>query len=137
MAKITKRTGKTTKMGGIVGAVVFGAFALMAFAFPNPGADEWMPDGLGGGMDKAFFAFQIIWVVVCGAGCIYNLYLAFKGEGISEGTIDIEPDAGAAGQPAAADFDERLRKLESLRSDGLLTDDEYRKKRAQILGDKW
>lgn len=44
-------------------------------------------------------------------------------------------------QPAARDtnlaFDERLRRLEKLRSEGLISDEEYRQKRAELLEEKW
>ena len=52
------------------------------------------------------------------------------------------PASGAAAAPTSAagtgtDFDARLRKLEGLRKDGLVNDEEYRAKRAEILGEKW
>lgn len=42
-----------------------------------------------------------------------------------------------SGQTAALTFDEKLRRLEDLRRDGLLTEDEYRQKRAEILEKGW
>ena len=43
---------------------------------------------------------------------------------------------GAQGEPDLP-FDEKLRRLEKLRADGLLTETEYAKKRAEMLGEKW
>ena len=37
----------------------------------------------------------------------------------------------------ALSFDERIRKLEELRIDSLITEDEYEKKRKQIMKEKW
>lgn len=34
-------------------------------------------------------------------------------------------------------FDEKLRRLEKLRAEGLLSEEEYKKKRAEMLGEKW
>jgi len=39
-------------------------------------------------------------------------------------------------QPSS-DFDERLRKLENLRTESLISEDEYEKKRRDILKEKW
>jgi hypothetical protein len=35
------------------------------------------------------------------------------------------------------DFETKLRKLEGLRKDGILTEDEYQKKKKEILEEKW
>ena len=35
------------------------------------------------------------------------------------------------------DFDSRLRKLEGLRTDGLIDKEEYQRKRSEILAEKW
>jgi hypothetical protein len=34
-------------------------------------------------------------------------------------------------------FDERLRRLEQLKTDGLVSDEEYQRKRAELLGERW
>jgi hypothetical protein len=60
---------------------------------------------------------------------------------------DIHPGGGpgdhpvSGNQPAPGEtsltFDERLRRLEKLRSDGLISEEEYRQKRAEMLEEKW
>lgn len=35
------------------------------------------------------------------------------------------------------DFDERLRKLEKLKEEGIITEDEYKEKRQEIMSDTW
>jgi hypothetical protein len=50
---------------------------------------------------------------------------------IERGTNAVQEDAGQG------DFEGRLRKLESLRRDGLISEAEYARKRAEILGERW
>mgnify|MGYP003939996855 FL=1 len=37
----------------------------------------------------------------------------------------------------SGDFETRLRKLNTLREDGLITEEEFQKKREEILREKW
>ncbi|MBP1660353.1 MAG: hypothetical protein H6P95_1545, partial [Candidatus Aminicenantes bacterium] len=53
------------------------------------------------------------------------------------GVVEIEVEPAPPEPDQRPDFAGRLRQLESLRQDGLVTDDEYRAKRAEILGGKW
>jgi hypothetical protein len=46
--------------------------------------------------------------------------------------VEIEPD-----EEAAIDFAERLRKLEALRKDNLVSEEEFQAKRKQIMDEKW
>jgi Short C-terminal domain len=39
--------------------------------------------------------------------------------------------------PAAGDFDGRLRRLAKLKEDGMVTEEEFERKRAEILREKW
>jgi putative oligomerization/nucleic acid binding protein len=38
---------------------------------------------------------------------------------------------------AAPDFDVRIRRLAKLKEDGLVTEEEFARKRAEVLGEKW
>ena len=144
MAKITRRTGKLDRMGGVFGAVVLAAFSLFGFAFPLPSANDPFHDTTG---DGVFLAFKVIWIVVCAAGFIYCLYMAVKGEGISKESIDVDSNGDpliqvnvprAESAPAVPpDFEEKLRKLQSMFDDGLITAAEYNLKREEILSEKW
>lgn len=40
-------------------------------------------------------------------------------------------------QEISRDFETKLRKIEALKKDGLLSDDEYKQKRKEILSQKW
>lgn len=146
MAKITRKTGKTDRIGGVVGAIVLGVMMLIGFAIPLPGNDP-----MGGGffepMDGFMIVFKIAWIVICGAGCGYNIYMAVKGEGISKETVEVggEDDPLIHLQLSSTTEDktnlpnvgERLRVLESLKQENLITDAEYEQKRAEIMSEKW
>ncbi len=47
------------------------------------------------------------------------------------------PTAGQAAGDRELTFDEKLRRVEQLRKDGLLSEAEYQQKRAEILNQKW
>lgn len=47
------------------------------------------------------------------------------------------PSDGADGRAGDGLFDDRLRRIEALYRDGVLTDGEYRRKRREILDEKW
>lgn len=46
-------------------------------------------------------------------------------------------DAGPTHGAPPLPFDDRLRRLEQLRKDGLVSDEEYQRKRAELLGEHW
>jgi hypothetical protein len=55
---------------------------------------------------------------------------------IKKGPIEIAEVSGLAGEHES-DFAARLRYLEELKSDGLISGDEYQKKRSEMLQEKW
>jgi len=77
--------------------------------------------------------FALIWVV----GCIsILLYSAKTLKLIRAGKIEIA-ELSNGDQPQDSAFAQRLRDLEALKKEGLVSDAEYQKKREQILQDKW
>lgn len=77
--------------------------------------------------------FMILWFLILGVIIAYGIYNLTSRKGVVE--IDIGPNAPEA--KAAPDFEEKLRKLETLKKDGLVTDEEYRIKRNEIMAEKW
>ncbi len=77
--------------------------------------------------------FSLIW----SAGCIALIVHAVKAlRLIKKGKIEIAEISCVAGE-TESDFAARLRDLEELKKDGLLSDAEYRRKRAEIMQGKW
>lgn len=77
--------------------------------------------------------FFVAWVVVCLA-IIVNAarWLSL----VKKGSIEVAEIAGTEGE-AEGDFAVRLRALEDLRKDELISESEYQAKRAEILREKW
>ncbi|MCI0586047.1 MAG: SHOCT domain-containing protein [Planctomycetes bacterium] len=75
------------------------------------------------------------WVFLVLAGGIAAFHAAnlFAPRGVAYYVMLEEEDRPAA----APDFDGKIRKLAKLREDGLLTEEEHARKRAEILGEKW
>jgi hypothetical protein len=121
------RPSPTASIFGIVGLAAMVIFALSSFS------------DMGGG------GFMLIFVLVAAGGIIY--YIANLGsfsksdkEKIpvtAEDVIEVDSADDDEGQAPAIDFEAKLRKLESLKKDGLISEDEYRQKREGILKEKW
>jgi hypothetical protein len=80
----------------------------------------------------AFFA--VIWVIACCAIFIHALrvFLLLRRGKIEIAEVSLE-DAGRLQQGFAS----RLRDIEALKKDGLISEDEYLKKRDEIFHEKW
>lgn len=78
--------------------------------------------------------FGLIWAVVCLSMVGFGLYSLFGRKPPVAVTVGIDgPGAGRE----TPDFDTRLRKLGALRDEGLISPEEYDRKRAEILGERW
>ena len=77
--------------------------------------------------------FALFFALVWTAGCCF---LFFRGrsalKAMKEGTFALEVSLEGEDSPAS-----RLRELESLLKDRLITEEKYEKKRAEILEEKW
>ena len=89
-----------------------------------------------GRVGAARSAFVILWVLVAFGIAAFYAYNALSDRGAS--VVDVDVTGNAEPQaPSSGDFDTRLQKLDSLRRDGLITDDEYDEKRQEILDERW
>jgi hypothetical protein len=93
------------------------------------------------GLTVALSLFFLIWVGVCiGMVVTYARILSGKGPPAERSITDLQieetpgPGDGSASPP---DFETRLRKLEALRRDGLITEAEHQAKREELLREKW
>jgi len=77
--------------------------------------------------------FALIWVAACIA-ILINSAKTLKL--VKTGKIEIA-ELGDGNQPQDRAFAQRLRDLEALKKEGLVSGAEYQKKREQILQDKW
>ena len=119
--KIRVRPTKPVTIMALVVAAAMGLFGLFFMGILiNEGA------GIGVG-------FMVLWLAVLAVIIVYYVYNLKSKTGV----IEIDTENGTPGIETAADFETRIRKLERLKKDGLLTDDEYRTKRSEILSEKW
>jgi len=115
-------------VAGVAG-LIFGIFFLASMGNDPEGA----------GMRGAFF---VIWFLACIGGVIYSLmnlatYAKTDKNKIpltAEDVVEMGPEEGRS---EAEDFETRLRKVESLRQDGLISEEESKRKRQEILNEKW
>jgi len=83
-----------------------------------------------------FGAFGVLWTLVAAGITVFHAVNVFSQAGVADREIIVDQEP----PPAADDqlpFDERLRRLEQIRKEGLLSDDEYRRKRAELLSERW
>jgi hypothetical protein len=131
-ARDVQKISKIAIIVGIVMIIAGVAFRVTAPAELPMGSDGWM-DSVRANGDAEFRGTSLImfgaFVLLAGAGlsararragiALTKENMQAVGEGLS---------AGLGGDPAA-----RLERLESLRRNGTVTDEEYRRKRAEIV----
>jgi hypothetical protein len=144
----------------VLTAVVGVAMLLFFVLFFLPGMGSVAS---GTPMAGTFSGFGLLFVIVLLAMIGFAVYNVMNPRGASVLDVDLEhegrspsswlpgridptadvPQAGADGPPSgpdappAPDFDARLRKLQGLRDDGLITAEEYEQKRGEILAERW
>ena len=122
--RVTYRPSKTgSAFGGIVGIifVLIGLFVIIPTS------------SMAGGFA---LIFGILWTAIAAGITIMNFYQAFGKKYVGpEIHIEEEETRRAASPAGGSDVKHRLEQLEELKSAGLLTEEEYRQKRAEILGE--
>jgi len=126
--KIYVKPGKTAlKVGMFVSALFF----LFGLFFINLLIGE--PDSHIG------IGFLIFWLLVVGLifRTFYVQYVNYDqpNPGGFNPVIDINSDLNSNASPIS--FDDKLRKLEELKKDKLISDREYNQKRIEIMEEKW
>lgn len=88
-----------------------------------------------------FGAFGVFWTLIAVCITAYQAYNFFGEKGVSSWEIDIDnglnDEFSIHRTSAKDDFETRLRKLNRLREDGLITEEEFQRKREEILREKW
>lgn len=117
-----------TIIGGVV-ALVFG-FSFLGSVPRDSGF---------GGFGQMF---SIVWLLACLGIIVYGLvnlstYSKKDKERIPLTAGDVVEMSSGEGPSESGDFESRLRKLESLRRDGLISEEEHKRKREEIFAEKW
>jgi len=122
---------RPTKPGLIVGLIVIIAFLAFGISFFILLSGE--PDAYIG---QIFLVIWIIVVLVIGGSFVNNLINYDKNPGSSIAQEIEMPDA-LNSREIGISFDDKLRKLENLRKEGLISEQEYAAKRQEIMQQKW
>jgi len=80
--------------------------------------------------------FFVLWIAAVALTVGYHVWNATSRHGVPTEQFDFRADTGPA-RPPAEDFPARLREVEKLRQDGLISEEEYRRKRAEVLNAPW
>lgn len=128
--------GLTSTMAGpgIVVAVLFLIFGVgfIGFAVSETSSSET-------GLMVLQIGFGVLWVAVCTTIIVGYARLLRRRPNVAPDSLLHIEEVESAAVPAEGgpDFEARLRKLDRLYRDGLLTESEFTRKRDEILGDKW
>lgn len=89
-------------------------------------------------MIPQFGWFGILWLGGVLLIIIMHAANISSSKGVSVEDIDIDnPTITTQSKNAKDDFEQKLRKLESLKKDSLITEEEYGKKRSEIMKHNW
>lgn len=120
--RVTYRPSKSgSAFGGIVGIIfiLIGLFVIIPTS------------SMAGGFAMIF---GILWTAIAAGITVMNFYQAFGKKYVGP-EIHIEEEEARPAASAGPDAKKRLEQLEELKKAGLVTEEEYRKKRAEILGE--
>jgi hypothetical protein len=119
---------RPTKLSGVAMIVVGSVFILFSIV-PFTAAE---------GEAKPFaFIFGGVWVLMCLSFIIYGIYILSSNKPSSGIVFDIEDSSVPGDQALPGDFETRIRKLEKLKDDRLITEEEYKSKRSEIMKEPW
>lgn len=115
------RPGKTASIIGIIAAALMFVFGIFFFSLLRED---------GSGIGQIFIVFWLLIVILIIAYYAYNLK-SRKASSAALEVIDMDmPDRSPS-------VEEKLRSLERMKKDRLITEEEYRQKRQEIMQTKW
>jgi hypothetical protein len=86
-------------------------------------------------MSIVFYVFMIGWVGTVLFMLVYHVLNLKRARGLS--LVDIETEPGLPVDNTTSDPMQRLRNLEGLKHDGLINEEEFGRKREEIMQQKW
>lgn len=134
--KVHVTPGGLTAMQAKIGIVVAALFLLFGLIFGAVVGLETPASE--GGLRLLQGGFLLLWVVGCIAMIVFYARLLTKKTPQQDSLLNVHFDEESdAASGAGVDFAAKLRKLEQLKREGLISESEYLAKREQILRDKW
>jgi hypothetical protein len=86
-------------------------------------------------MSFVFLLFIIGWIGIVIYMLVYHIRNIKKPGGLP--LFEVQSDADSGADSAEPGFARKLRDLEQLKTDGLINQEEYSRKRSEILAEKW
>jgi hypothetical protein len=97
-----------------------------------------VPLGTAEGEARPFaLLFGAIWILACLSFIGYGVHILVSERPAAGMVLEVDGATPEARSAPGGDFVARLRDLEKLREDHLVSAEEYRKKRAGILDERW
>lgn len=115
MKRVRVKPSKSQSFVGMIGGVVF--------VF------------IGFGMIPRIGMFGIFWTIMAMVIAGMHAYNYFSDKGVASWEMDVEASPQVSNREE--DFETKLRKLNRLKEDGLITESEFEKKRADIMKSEW
>ncbi len=132
MEKMNIRPSKTVSAGSLVGMIFMLLFGIGFFILVGTVLYDNDAPVL---MKIVFTLFMIAWIATALFILVYHVLNITRAKGVP--LIDIETESGPNANNSEGDPMQRLRGLEGLKNDGLISEDEYRQKRQEIIKEKW
>ncbi|UUZ79086.1 SHOCT domain-containing protein [Paenibacillus sp. P26] len=112
---------RPSKASSLMGMIVGGVFVVIGLT-----------------VISSFGWFGVFWTLMALGITIGHAVNFFGKRGISSWEVEMQPpEQRAPHRESAVDFETKLRRLERLKAEGLITEEEYHRKRAEILAEKW
>lgn len=116
------------KMASVIGIIAGSLMLLFGIVFFSLLRDDGSGDG--SGIGQIFVAFWMLILILIISYYVYNLK-SQKASSVAMAEIELDmPASGSSGE-------EKLRSLERLKKEQLITEEEYHQKRKEIMQQKW
>jgi hypothetical protein len=130
--KMGIKPSKPASIGSLIG---IGFMLLCGIAFFALVGDVISQNDVPPAMAVFFFLFMIAWISTALFLLVYHVLNIRRAKGLS--LLDIETEPGLNPDSGENGPMQRLRSLEALKRDRLISEDEYKIKRAEIMKEKW
>ena len=83
-----------------------------------------------------FGFFGVVWTLIALAITGYHAVNVFSNKGVSSYQVDIQ-GGNIAQNRGSDDYESKIRQLHRLKEDSIISEEEYEKKKAELLNAKW
>lgn len=130
--KLNVSPSKPASIGSLIGLFFMLLFGIaFSFLVGNVLIENEAPIA----MSIAFGIFMIGWLGTSVFMLVYHFVNLKREKGLP--LVDIETVPGTQAEDTVSDPMQKLRSLEALKQDGLISEDEFRRKREEIMQQKW